>query len=330
MDADEIRTALVNTGTPQVGSGHIGPRPDLHAAMDQVLGVSMLADTTFGYVPLTVNFTGQSTKTVNSWDWDFGDGDVSSVQSPSHTYTAPGLFTVGLDIQTTEGPYATTRSQFIAAVADTIDGDSSTGAPGSSVRVDIYARNTIPTRQILIPFSWAGPLGLYFDSLTTTGLRTDYFESKNLIHFDPFGGNATLSLTASTGSSNPDLPSDTGAVVSLYFSIPSDVSSGTNPIAVGPYETYVPQYVTSRATYSPVAVSGVVSVCAKAGDADATGQLSISDVTYLIAYIFQGGPAPSPTSRGDADCNGDINISDATFLIAYIFQGGAAPCECAP
>ena len=62
------------------------------------------------------------------------------------------------------------------------------------------------------------------------------------------------------------------------------------------------------------------------GDANGSGTVNISDAVYLIAYIFSGGPAPSPLLAGDANCIGSVNISDAVYLIAYIFSGGPAPC----
>lgn len=62
------------------------------------------------------------------------------------------------------------------------------------------------------------------------------------------------------------------------------------------------------------------------GDVDANGLVNISDVVYLIAYVFSGGPAPNPTSSGDVDCTGIVNVSDVVYLIAYIFSGGPAPC----
>ncbi len=70
--------------------------------------------------------------------------------------------------------------------------------------------------------------------------------------------------------------------------------------------------------------SGLIAfVC---GDADASEIITISDVVFLINYIFGGGPAPNPVFRGDADCNGIVTISDAVYLINYIFGGGAVPC----
>ncbi len=63
------------------------------------------------------------------------------------------------------------------------------------------------------------------------------------------------------------------------------------------------------------------------GDADGNGTVNISDVVFLINYIFAGGAAPNPLLVGDANCSGGINISDAVYLIQYIFAGGPAPCE---
>lgn len=46
--------------------------------------------------PFTVNFQDLSTGSVTSWQWDFGDGNTSTLQNPSHTYTSYGSFTVTL------------------------------------------------------------------------------------------------------------------------------------------------------------------------------------------------------------------------------------------
>ena len=66
---------------------------------------------------------------------------------------------------------------------------------------------------------------------------------------------------------------------------------------------------------------------ATCGDADHTGAIDISDVVFLIAYIFGGGAAPYSITTADADCSGSVDISDAVTLISYIFSGGALPCR---
>jgi hypothetical protein len=63
------------------------------------------------------------------------------------------------------------------------------------------------------------------------------------------------------------------------------------------------------------------------GDADASGEVDIDDVVYLITYIFSGGPPPDPYESGDGDCSGDVDIDDVVWLINYIFAGGNAPCD---
>jgi hypothetical protein len=72
---------------------------------------------------------------------------------------------------------------------------------------------------------------------------------------------------------------------------------------------------------------GDAVVCV-AGDADESGAVDIDDVVYLIAYIFSGGPAPTPDlCCGDGDGSGAIDIDDVVYLISYIFSGGPPPVD---
>ncbi|MEY3443148.1 MAG: hypothetical protein RLZZ519_1429 [Bacteroidota bacterium] len=45
---------------------------------------------------LAVTFTDQSAGTVTDWLWDFGDGNTSTSQNPTHTYANAGQYTVCL------------------------------------------------------------------------------------------------------------------------------------------------------------------------------------------------------------------------------------------
>lgn len=70
--------------------------------------------------------------------------------------------------------------------------------------------------------------------------------------------------------------------------------------------------------------------CLTRGNVNGSGDqlIDISDLTYLVAFMFGGGPAPPCTD--EADVNGDSlqDISDLTFLVAYMFGGGPAPIAC--
>lgn len=52
-----------------------------------------------------VMFTDQSTAwiAIVSWTWDFGDGEISHLNNPVHTYAAPGTYQVCLQILEVDG-----------------------------------------------------------------------------------------------------------------------------------------------------------------------------------------------------------------------------------
>lgn len=58
------------------------------------------------------------------------------------------------------------------------------------------------------------------------------------------------------------------------------------------------------------------------GDMNADGKANLSDLTLLIAQVYQGGAGGFPDIRlGNCDCSGDgkINLSDVTTLIDHVY-----------
>jgi PKD repeat protein len=70
---------------------------------------------TAGVAPLTVVFTNTSTGDYSASAWDFGDGMTSTLDSPTHTYTAGGVYTVALAIDGLGGVDSLTHARFITA-----------------------------------------------------------------------------------------------------------------------------------------------------------------------------------------------------------------------
>ncbi len=62
------------------------------------------------------------------------------------------------------------------------------------------------------------------------------------------------------------------------------------------------------------------------GDADGSGDVNIADLTYIVAYIFQGGPEPVKEEAADVDKSGNINVADLTGFVAFIFEDGSIDC----
>lgn len=72
-----------------------------------------------GFNPLTCNFRDLSSGNIGALRWDFGDGETSSLQNPSHTYKKPGIFTAKLSV---DGPNGTDEE---AKTIDVLDGAGS-------------------------------------------------------------------------------------------------------------------------------------------------------------------------------------------------------------
>jgi PKD repeat protein len=71
------------------------------------------ASPTRGPVPLSVQFTDQSTGQVTQWRWDFGDGHTSITRNPQHTYEVMGSFTVSLTATGPGGSATETRAGLV-------------------------------------------------------------------------------------------------------------------------------------------------------------------------------------------------------------------------
>ena len=63
------------------------------------------------------------------------------------------------------------------------------------------------------------------------------------------------------------------------------------------------------------------------GDANTDGKVSVSDIIYLINYLFRSGSSPRPVEAGNVNCENQVNITDVVYLINYLFKGGKPPCE---
>ena len=75
------------------------------------------ASPTQGEFPLTVQFTDQSTGSLNFWLWNFGNGQVSTEQHPSHTFSSAGDYTVTLTVNGPSGTDSEIRANYISVKA---------------------------------------------------------------------------------------------------------------------------------------------------------------------------------------------------------------------
>jgi hypothetical protein len=65
----------------------------------------------------------------------------------------------------------------------------------------------------------------------------------------------------------------------------------------------------------------------RVGDVTGEGTINVTDVIFLINYLYIGGPAPVPLMTGDVNCDGVVNTVDVIYIINYLYIGGPSPCN---
>ncbi|MFH2035832.1 MAG: dockerin type I domain-containing protein, partial [Candidatus Zixiibacteriota bacterium] len=61
------------------------------------------------------------------------------------------------------------------------------------------------------------------------------------------------------------------------------------------------------------------------GDANDNNFINILDVTFLISYLYKGGPEPPHRSSADVNASCSIDLIDITYLIEYFYDSGSEP-----
>lgn len=310
---------------PMIEHMIIDMKPDRDLVID--------ADTTWGWAPLSVQFEGFSELDVWEWVWQFGDGDSSMQQSPSHTYDQPGLYDLVVYINTDQGSRFEERPGYIAVLADTMKADSVQAAAGDTLEVSITARTTLPLEHIEIPVAYFGDVSLELVDWSTDGCRSDVFQFVQQSHYDPMNFRSTFRLFNSDGGS--PMPAGEGPVLRLSFSL-SDTPLGgeTTEIAIDGYADKLPYFEADRCSFVVPTVAGHVAfgTCCQGirGDVNNDGSegTDVADLITLVQYMFNMGPPIACPAEADVDANGTLQVSDLVYLVTYMFSGGALPEPC--
>jgi len=164
--------------------------------------------------------------------------------------------------------------------------------------VSFVGTNLTGGTQIYTIDTTAGTIntGVLYTGVETIPPQTGFFGSIYLHQIGTLQADTVFLDTAS-------IPIDTITTVNTVFS------------ASSPAFSIFPQFI-----LHPIVIENYVT-----GDASNDGKFNIADVTFLIAQIFSGGPAPPIPAAADPNADCKVNIADVTFLIARIFAGGAAP-----
>ncbi|SYZ72712.1 exported hypothetical protein [Candidatus Zixiibacteriota bacterium] len=284
--------------------------------------VDFYADVTLGRVPFMVNFSDSSLGVINRL-WHFGDGGTASLPHPSHIYNTGGAFDVTLNNTLADGPHNRTRKKMIIALADTVIFPDKAFTYTETIKIPIYLRNSQPLHSFILPIKFSGSLNLEYASHDTDSCRTSYFDQVDLINYSPDEQAYVFVFTPKVTGNNPDLPPGYGRILNLYLT--RIAGSGTNTIDTTTFSGKALSYNADYVTFQPAVKQGQITIGDfMRGDANGDGFINILDVSFIINYLYKGGPAPL-LIQGDANSNGSINILDVSYLINYLYKGGPPP-----
>ena len=151
---------------------------------------SFTSDKTTVVVGEDVQFTNKSTGEITSWSWDFGDGNTSTEQNPSHAYAKGGDYAASLTVSNKAGSHTDTLAiTVLGPPSASLSASETKTKPGSSIQFTDESTGDVD--------SWSWDFG---DGNTSTEENPSHAYSKR--------GNYTVSLTVSNraGSDTDTLP----------------------------------------------------------------------------------------------------------------------------
>lgn len=177
-----------------------------------------------------VGFTDNSSNIAQRWHWEFGDGDTSNLENPSHTYTMSGNYTVKQVVYNSLGADSTTTivNVQIPPIPVTMDDTICAGSI-----TDLIATGTGTSYW----YSTSGSLLHVGDTFTTPPLNaTASLDVQNVVTFpSQYAGPATGAIGAG-GYHNTGF---TGATNFTAFKDFTVVSAWVDAGSVGPRTFYI-------------------------------------------------------------------------------------------
>jgi len=303
------------------------------------------ASATSGCSPLSVSFTDQSTGSPFSWNWDFGNGQLSTSKTPSVTYSQPGTYTVRLVVKNSSGVDEEIKTNYItvfpspsasftanittACVPATVQfTDQSTTPPGAGSIVswswDFGDGSNSAQQNPSHTYSSTGFFTVTLQITSSTGCKS-YASIGRYIRIVN-GINADFSISQPTTCQAPfiinfqDQSSGPGTLSYLW----NFGNGGANSTLQNPGSSYsaAGTYSVQLSVQSNLGCSGTITknivVAGKTTDFNFPSTICIGQTV-----TFQNNSSPAPVSSswsfGDGTTSSQINPVK-TFLSGGIFQ----------
>ena len=198
---------------------------------------------------------------------------------------------------------------------------------GDSIGVPIYLWNDEYVGAVSLAFTYDGELVEATSWSLSGSVIPPAVQSWSSVGFFPQENRFKFYWSDHTGFSN-SIPSTQGSrgllLGTVYFralvTSPSgviDIDSVSFPVgsrfslAWQPISSFVPNYVDCGQSDL---------LLGSHSDLNGDGMSTLSDIMFLVDFLFRGGPAPQPAAFADVNCDGRVNLVDAVFLVQQILQ----------
>jgi PKD repeat protein len=325
-----------------------------------ILNAEINASPTSGTTPLTVSYTGNATggSSPYFYSWDFGDGESSSEQNPSHTYNGEGSYTANLTVADSNDSQAS-DSVIITAIAPADPLSVSASASPTSGAVPLTVSFSASANGGTSPYSYSWDFG---DDASSSEQNPSHTYNQagtfnvNLTVTDSESSQAWNSLTIEV-SSNPTFTLNISSVTGS----PAPANGGTTDPDPGSHSysqgTSVQVKAVPNSDYRFSKWSGDVSSSnaydeeisvtmdndksisgyffTKCGDVN--GDLSITAADAQSAFdIYLGriaDPTESEKENADVNCDGtatspNVTPADAHAIFEKFIGRNELPCDC--
>jgi PKD repeat protein/subtilisin family serine protease len=318
----------VNPGQTIIESTYSNNSSAVHSI--NTLCADMGINPAYGEGPLVVTFTDTSTGNPTSWLWDFGDGQTSTAQNPTHTYNQPGLYTVSLTVANVEGSDTITLSdainvyESVYSLQVTKIGDGSVNSLPSGIACGLTCNAVFTAGTVVTLTATANPGSSFTQwsgdvSSTANPLIVTMDQARNITAtFEPDSYDLTINLAGAGAGSVTSLPTgiDCGDICSAPFQVGTVV---TLTATATPGSSFTQWSGDVSSTANPLIVT-----MDQARNITATFEPDSYDLTINLAGAGAGSVTSLPTGIDCGDiCSAPFQVGTVVTLTATATPGSS-------